>query len=63
MKKIRVFPAPHVELVLHVSDQMLEDYRNCTFNNCVNCSWSDVWVGNTALCKLASVRWNLNQEE
>lgn len=63
MRKIRVFPAPHVELVLHVSDRMVEDYKDCICRNCENCSWNDVRIGNTALCGLADVRRQLDQEE
>lgn len=62
MKKIRVFPAPHVELTLHVSDRMMEDYKSCTVRSCETCSWNDVLIGNTALCGLGSVRRQLEQE-
>ena len=63
MKKIRVFPVPHAELKLHVSDQMLKDYKDCAFRSCENCSWNDVRIGNTALCGLADVRRQLDQEK
>lgn len=29
MKRIRVFPAPHIELRVFVSDEMVADYKNC----------------------------------
>lgn len=63
MKKIRVFPAPHVELKLHVSDQMLKDYKDCAFRNCESCSWNDVRIRNTTLCGLADVRRQLSQKD
>lgn len=29
MKKVRIFPAPHMEIKLHISDEMIKDYRDC----------------------------------
>ena len=29
MKKVRIFPAPHVEIKLHISDKMIKDYCDC----------------------------------
>lgn len=29
MKKIKLFPAPHMEVRIHVSDQMVADYKEC----------------------------------
>lgn len=67
MKKVRVFPAPHVELKLHESDQMMEDYKECICKNfcrnCERCSWNDIRIGNTALCGLAHIRRQLEQEK
>lgn len=60
MKKIKVFPAPHVELRVHVSDEMVKDYRECRAllrigdcrKNCPDCSWFEVNFGDVALCTL-----------
>lgn len=27
MKKVRIFPAPHVEIKLHISDEMIKDIK------------------------------------
>ena len=29
MKKIKLFPAPHVEIRIHVSEEMERDYAEC----------------------------------
>ena len=29
MRKIKLFPAPHLELRVSVSDEMIKDYREC----------------------------------
>lgn len=48
MKKIKLFPAPHTEMVLHVSEQMEKDMETCytkAFHkgqDCDKCSWKDV---------------------
>lgn len=28
-KKIKIFPAPHLEIRIHVSDQMVDDMAEC----------------------------------
>ena len=58
MKKVRIFPAPHVEIKLHISDEMIKDIKKCRkmFNetgngaDCNVCSWKDVEVGGMTLC-------------
>ena len=62
MKNFMVFPVPHADLKLHVSDQMIDDYKECICRDCESCSWNDVRIGNTALCGLADVRRQLDQE-
>lgn len=43
-KTIKIFPAPHVEIRLHVSEEMEEDFKKCYFSegmySCRKCSWS-----------------------
>ena len=29
MKKIKLFPAPHIEIQIHVSEEMERDYAEC----------------------------------
>lgn len=64
MKKIKLFPAPHVEVRIHVSDEMEKDLQECRRmaetlgdgKDCAQCSWRDVdWLG-TGLCELPRVR-------
>ena len=58
MKKIKIFPAPHMEIRVSVSDEMIKDYKNCVeitkhtgeLKNCANCSWNDVRIANIRAC-------------
>lgn len=61
VKRIKIFPAPHIELRIFVSDQMIEDYRKCeaiakrpddTFADCDKCSWKESTIGCTGMCEL-----------
>ena len=62
-KRITVYPAPHTEVRIHVSDEMIEDYKKCYKSaaegffegNCKNCSWYDVKIGDTNMCELEGV--------
>lgn len=65
MKKIKLFPAPHVEVRLHVSDQMIADYKECLRQSmeedteespCEECSWCDIVWLNTGMCELRELR-------
>lgn len=50
MKKIKLFPAPHMEVRIHVSDQMVADYKECLKDaeegldgkDCDKCSWCNI---------------------
>lgn len=63
MKKIKIFPAPHVEVRVHVSEQMEKDMRECQelaqrcgVVDCDSCSWDDVVIDeNTPLCTFQAV--------
>ena len=63
MKKIKIFPAPHVEVRVHVSDQMEKDMRQCQTKSgvglkdldCTLCSWKDVKIPKTGLCELPEI--------
>lgn len=69
MKKIKLFPAPHVEVRIHVSDEMERDYAECVKNNregigneefpCDGCSWADVEVYGTGVCELKGLKEQL----
>lgn len=65
MKRIKLFPAPHLEIRLHMSDQMVEDYKECArtaeesdWNNlkdCGTCSWREVNFNNIGMCQLGEL--------
>lgn len=52
MKKIKLFPAPHIEIRISVSDEMERDYLECQRRfesgdrdlQCGNCGWKDVKI-------------------
>lgn len=61
MKKIKLFPAPHLELKVYVSDEMLKDYiacargaehAECEGKDCDGCSWNAVRIGDLNMCEL-----------
>lgn len=48
---IKLWPCPHVEIRVHVSEEMIEDLRECRERlendesvRCRKCSWGDVEV-------------------
>ena len=54
MKKIKLFPAPHVEIRIHVSEEMERDYAECQKMmkrgedyDCDRCSWANVSIYGT----------------
>lgn len=63
MKKIKLFPAPHIEVRIYVSEQMEADLKRCKESaafpgsgaDCNQCSWNDVQWGNTGMCELPVV--------
>lgn len=64
MKRITIYPAPHVELRISASDEMMEDYKECARlaaeegldgKDCEGCSWDDAKIGCTNMCKLDGV--------
>lgn len=75
MKKIKFFPAPHVEVRVSVTDEMVADLRerrrmieaydrgeieDC--KDCDDCSWRDVEIENTCLCEFNEVCRQLLEE-
>ena len=65
MKKIKIFPAPNVEIRIHVTEEMEKDMRECgeiaacddvkDGRKCKNCSWHNVEFGDTGMCQLDEV--------
>lgn len=63
MKKIKLWPAPHLEVRVCVSDEMEADLRECresakrikNCKDCNQCSWLGVEIENTCLCEWLAV--------
>lgn len=61
MKKIKLFPSPHVEVTLFISDQMKQDMKECwrrafeSGKDCDTCSWRDVMPFGTGMCEQEEV--------
>ena len=72
MKKIKFFPAPHVEIRVSVTDEMVADLRECRrmteetnyegCKDCYDCSLRDVEIENTCLCEFNEVCRQLLEE-
>lgn len=66
MRKIKLFPSPHVEIRIHVSDEMEKDYAECVKNSfagigseeslCDGCSWADISICDTGACELKGLK-------
>lgn len=73
LRKIKIFPAPHVEIRVSVSEEMVKDYRACEARSkrlkddevdyCENCSWRDVEIENTGVCELKEMEQLLERSE
>ena len=66
MRKIKLFPAPHLEIKITVTDQMVKDLHECHKRSsmsdfdyesgyCDNCSWNKVEFLNVCMCELDDV--------
>ena len=53
-KTIKIFPAPNVEVRLHVSKEMA-DTRSLG-QICTECSWFNVKIGGAAVCCIKGLR-------
>lgn len=66
MKKIKLFPTPHVELRVHVSDEMIADMKECRHlidPDCAKCSWNNVEIEGTGLCEYSEVQRQVLEDE
>ena len=70
MKKIKLFPAPHVEIRISVSDEMKRDMEECrrmseadNWKDCDTCSWYGIDIGHTGLCELPEVQRQVLEEK
>lgn len=66
MKKIKLFLTPHVEIRIHVSDEMEKDYAECQKMmkrgedcDCDRCSWANVSIYGTGACELKGLKEQL----
>lgn len=69
MKKIKFFPAPHVEVRVSVTDEMVADLIECDrmsehdeIKDCGTCSWHEVEIPDTRMCELDEVRRQVLEE-
>lgn len=73
MKKIKFFPAPHVEVRVSVTDEMVADLRECRrmaeetnyegCKNCGDCSWKEVEIKHTNMCGVEDVCRQVLEED
>lgn len=68
-KRIKIFPAPHIEIRIHVTEQMIKDYRKCQedierddFADCSKCSWKDVNIDTLGMCELKQLNSLIGKE-
>lgn len=74
MKKIKFFPAPHVEVRINVTDEMIADMKECkrmveeceeteTIKDCDTCSWKGIDIDCVGMCQLKDVMRQVLEEE
>lgn len=72
MREIRIPISSQAELLVHVTDQMEADYRDCAAKarviggdgkDCETCSWWKVEIENTGLCEFPEIRRLLEEKE
>lgn len=71
MRKIKLYPAPHVEIRLHVSDKMEADFKRCkelaalpgAGMDCKSCSWNEVEFEDIGFCEMPIARERLMEEK
>lgn len=50
-KVIKAWPSTHLEVRLHISEEMEGDFKRCNENAlCENCSWNNVKIGGMFCC-------------
>ena len=71
-KVIRIKTHPNINLTVNVTDQMVNDYRECyematssdyeDFKNCDSCSWWKLKLNTIAMCTYDEMKILLEQE-
>lgn len=63
-KRIKLHPAPRLEIRIYVSDQMVADLKECkrlaqvpcgAGKDCDKCSWAGIGIGDMDVCELPEV--------
>lgn len=64
MKRIKLFPSPHTELRIFVSEEMERDFKKCAEEakgyvkdatmTCSECSWRDCRINGEIVCELVT---------
>lgn len=71
-KMIKLFPAPHLEIRIHVSDQMIADMKEHRRlaqipggdgPDCDKCSWFGIGIGCMDICELPEVLEKVLEED
>lgn len=70
-KVIKLFPAPHIELRVHVSEDMAKDYFECKrmadssdfeeYKDCSSCSWDEVQLNGIGACTFDGVEEKMEE--
>lgn len=68
---VEVHPSPYLELSIRITDEMLEDLKECAEDakrtsiengkDCETCSWNEMMIGDTCMCELVTPEM-LNEE-
>lgn len=65
-EKVKLFLTPHIEIRIHVSEEMERDYAECQKMmkrgedyDCDRCSWANVSIYGTGACELKGLKEQL----
>lgn len=66
-KTIKIFPAPHVEVRIHPSEEMVEDFKECHDTGdlgkfCAACSWFGVEINGAMVCCIESLKKEIRRQ-
>ncbi len=69
MRKIKIFPSPHVEVRIYVTDEMEKDFKECKeaaeskdpekCKDCSECSWFDSSIEHIGMCQFPDIERHL----
>lgn len=67
MKQIKINMNPQIELTVHVTDEMIKDYRECEElskvdgKDCGKCSWGEIEIDTLGMCQLKEMEQLLKE--